>query len=456
MLGRTATQRFFGIVKSRTSDRSAFFSTYRKPLSCSDVVIVGGGIVGVATARELKRQHPELSVTLVEKENALAQHQTGHNSGVIHAGIYYKPGSVKARLCNRGMDLLYKYLDRKNIPYKRVGKLIVATDCNELERLDSLFQRGMDNQVPDLSMIEGDKIKKYEPNARGLKAIYSPYTGIVDYGVVTNSFADDFKASRGEVILNFKVTDFQMEPKLTEQDPHPIRVISECGQFVKAAFVLCCAGLYADKLAVLTGGKSDPAIIPFRGEYLILKPTKENLVRGNIYPVPDPKFPFLGVHFTPRMDGSIWLGPNAILAYSREGYGYLSFSPTELLDSLSYRGLHKLIYSNFSYGIKETMKSLFKIIQVKELQRYVPSLSVYDVTSGPTGVRAQALSPNGELVEDFVFEGGDKQNPRILHCRNAPSPGATSSMAIAEVLVDKIRKCVANIKELEKKTEKCT
>nr|CAH7741125.1 unnamed protein product [Callosobruchus chinensis] len=265
----------------------------------------------------MKERHPNLKMAIVEKESQMAVHQSGHNSGVIHAGIYYKPGSLKAKLCVQGLDLSYKYFDKKKIPYKKVGKLIVATNKLELGRLRDLQQRAIQNKVPDVVTLHGvDAIKKIEPHCIGLEAIWSPHTGIVDWGLVTKHYGQDFKEMGGDIFLNFEVSSF----KESGEKDYPVLISSTKSGEIKAKYVLTCAGLQSDFIAMMSGCPKSPKIVPFRGEYLVLSPQKQDLVKANIYPVPDPRFPFLGVHVTPRMDGSIWLGPNAVLSFKREGY----------------------------------------------------------------------------------------------------------------------------------------
>eukprot|EP00058_Branchiostoma_floridae_P000429 XP_002585917.1 hypothetical protein BRAFLDRAFT_125835 [Branchiostoma floridae] len=306
-----------------------------------------------------------------------ASHQSGHNSGVIHSGIYYTPGSLKARLCVEGLDLAYKYCDENNIPYKKTGKLIVAVDQEEVPRLEKLYERGQQNGVKGLRIIGAQEIREMEPH---------------------------------------------------------------CRQTVSARYVLSCGGLYSDRLAEKSGCSSVPKIVGFRGDYLLLKPEKCHLVKGNIYPVPNPAFPFLGVHFTPRMDGSMWLGPNAVLAFKREGYKLLDFNLKDTVDALGFKGLRKLVYKHWQFGVGELWRGFNMAAQVKKLQRYVPELRVQDVTRGPSGVRAQALDEEGQLVDDFVFDGGvGELGSRMLHVRNAPSPAATSSLAIAKMIADEVQ-----------------
>lgn len=282
-----------------------------------DITIVGGGIVGVATAREILCRKPTLKLAIVEKEKDIALHQSSHNSGVIHAGIYYKPGSLKAKLCGEGLRLLYAYCDEHSVPYKKVGKIIVATTPIEVQRLKDIEEKGRKNDVPDLKVLNSpEEIKKVEPYCRGLKALWSPHTGIIDFQHVTHCFAKNFKEVGGRIHLNFEVVDFT-----SNSDPdYPVKLVSKQKKVINSKYVLTCGGLYSDVLAVKSNCSKDPQIIPFRGEYLNLNPKKTHMIKGNIYPVPDPRFPFLGVHFTPRMDGTVMLGPNAVLGFQREGY----------------------------------------------------------------------------------------------------------------------------------------
>lgn len=406
-----------------------------------DVAVIGGGIVGLAAARELILRYPRLHFIVLEKEKQLANHQSGHNSGVIHSGIYYKPGSLKAKLCVRGAALTYNYCTRKGIPYKKCGKLIVAVEQEEIPRLKALYERGLENNVPDLKLIDTTELQKKEPYCRGLMAIDSPCTGIVDWRQVALSYAKEFQELGGAVSTDFEVKDILMADPAGSTDgmKYPIGVKSSKGEEVQARYVLTCGGLYSDRLSQISGCSPEPRIVPFRGDYLVLKPKKRYLVKGNIYPVPDPRFPFLGVHFTPRMDGSVWLGPNAILAFKREGYNMWDFSPKDFLDAVCFSGLHKLVIKNLFYGISEMYRGAYIAAQVKQLQRYIPELTKDDIQRGPSGVRAQALDKDGNLVDDFVFDGGvGALGSRVLHVRNAPSPAATSSLAIAEVIADEV------------------
>ncbi len=388
-----------------------------------DIAVVGGGIVGLATTRELKRRFPGLSVAGVEKEDAFNKHQTGRNSGVIHSGIYYKPGSFKAKLCVEGRKLAWEFCDKSGIEYKQVGKLIVATGESELGRLQDLWERGQQNGVEGLEMLDAAGIAEREPHCRGIKAIFSPVTGIVDWGLVSRTYADEARELGADFYLGYEVKTIARRNGIT--------VLSTPGGEIQAKYVITCGGLYSDKLAQMTGGDRDPKIVPFRGDYLILKPEKSYLVKGNIYPVPDPEFPFLGVHFTPRMNGEIWLGPNAVLAFAREGYSFFDINPPELWDALTYPGFFKIASKFWKIGAGEMYRDLVRSAYARALQRYIPELQPEDCLTGPAGVRAQAMAPDGSLVDDFVFEGAEG----IVHVRNAPSPAATSSLAIGKYIV---------------------
>jgi (S)-2-hydroxyglutarate dehydrogenase len=389
-----------------------------------DIAIVGGGIVGLATGRELLRRHPQLRLVVLEKEAVLCKHQTGHNSGVIHSGIYYAPDSLKAKLCTRGRRALLEYCERKGIEYRLVGKLIVATDDSELPRLEDLMQRGTANAIEGLQMLDARGIAEREPHCRGIRAIFSPVTGIVDFGIVARSFGDDIRSAGGEIHTGRRLTSIERRGATI--------VLQTTGGEYEAKRVITCAGLQSDRLARLTGGKPDPKIVPFRGDYLILKPEKRYLVRGNIYPVPDPAFPFLGVHFTPRMNGEVWLGPNAVLAFAREGYSFGSINLGDLLETVTYPGFLKLASKYASMGLGETYRDLVRRAYVRALKRYIPELRTEDTLAGPSGVRAQAMMTNGALVDDFVFDGA----PDVVHVRNAPSPAATSALAIGDYIAD--------------------
>lgn len=413
--------------------------TREAPIPRYDVAVIGGGIVGAASARELLLRHPTLRIGLIEKENKLAFHQSGNNSGVVHAGIYYKPGSLKAKLCVQGMKLAYKYFDEKGIDYKKCGKLIVATERNEIPRLLNLYDRGIENGVEDLKLLNEDQICNIEPHCNGLEALWSPNTGIVNWAHVTESYVKDFEERGGKTYLNFNVTKFSEAENDLE---YPVMIISQHKKVIKSKFVLTCCGLHSDKVAVLTGCPEEPRIVPFRGEYLLLNSGRNYLVKGNIYPVPDPRFPFLGVHITPRVDGRVILGPNAILALSKEGYRWNDINFRELREIVGYAGFQKMASKYIGFGLKEMIRSALIPLQVAQIQKYISDITEVDVERGPAGVRAQAMAKDGTLIDDFVFDsqpGSGAIGSRVLHCRNAPSPGATSSLAIARMIADKLK-----------------
>jgi L-2-hydroxyglutarate oxidase LhgO len=385
-----------------------------------DVAVIGAGILGLAVSRELLCRYPRLRLAVLDKEPSVGQHQTGHNSGVLHSGIYYAPGSLKAKLCVTGQRELYAYCEEKGIPTDRCGKVIVASNESELPRLENLYQRGQANGVQGLEVIGPERLKEIEPHCVGVKAIFSPNTGIVDFSRVTRAYAQDVQTSGGDVLPGYGVE------KIFDR-PGRVVLQTTAGE-VESQHVIACAGLHADRVARLTGGPPDPRIVPFRGDYWVLRPDRRYLARNLIYPVPDPAFPFLGVHFTRRIDdGSVWLGPNAVLAFAREGYGRLQVRPRDLGEALAFRGFQKLAARFWQTGLQEMVRDFSKEAFLKSLQVYVPELTLADLLPGPSGVRAQALGADGSLVDDFVF---NTQGNRIVHVRNAPSPGATSSLAI--------------------------
>jgi 2-hydroxyglutarate dehydrogenase len=393
-----------------------------------DIGVIGGGIVGLATARQLKINYPNKKMILLEKDNEFGSAQTGHNSGVIHAGMYYKPNSLKAKLCVKGAKLTYDYCDKKNIPYKKVGKLIVAKDNNEIENLKNIYERALVNKVVDVHYLKTEEeIKKVEPHCRGINAIHCKSTGIVDWKQVANSYKDDFEKMGGKTKANHEVFHIK-------ENKDNLLICSKNQKSIKVKHLITCAGIYSDRISFLTGCSKLPKMMPFRGEYLLLNSNKKHLINGNIYPVPDPRFPFLGVHFTPRLNGDIWLGPNAIMGFSREGYSYFDINLFDLFEQLTFSGFWNIASKYTSFGLNEMYKSIIIKKQVEELQKYIPEITVDDVKRGPSGVRAQAVDENGNLIEDFVFDNSKKN---ILHVRNAPSPGATSSLAIAEIITER-------------------
>ncbi|CAG0893467.1 unnamed protein product [Cyprideis torosa] len=411
-------------------------------LTNAQVCVVGGGIVGCALARELLKRHTSLKLILLEKEQKLAAHQSGHNSGVIHAGIYYQPGSLKAKLCVEGLKSTYTFCEEHGVPYKKVGKLIVARNEGEAKALEGLLLRAQQNGVPDVCMVGAEQIREMEPKCVGKKALWSPHTGIIDWGLVTRTYGEDVSRRGGRIAYGKEVTGFSP----SENSEYPVKVHINGGrEDVDCQYVVTCGGLQADLLAEMSGCDRSPRIIPFRGEYLIVQPERaKELVSANIYPVPDPRFPFLGFHFTPRMDGSLWLGPNAVLAMKREGYAWSDWNMSEFWDAVRFPGFRKLALRYTSFGIKELIHSFSLNLTVKQLQTYVPSLTIEDVSRGPAGVRAQALAEDGSLVDDFVFDiASSSTNPvakQVLHVRNAPSPAATSSLAIARMIADRFEK----------------
>jgi L-2-hydroxyglutarate oxidase len=390
----------------------------------ADVAIIGAGIVGLATALRLLQQKPDLRVVLLEKEASVASHQTGHNSGVLHAGLYYQPGSLKARLCREGKADLEAYCEARGVPIERTGKLVVALDESELGRFADLKERALANEVPGLEEVGPERIRELEPHAVGVRALWSPGTGVVDFLAVARAFAHDV-VERGATI------ETRCAVGSIEQRGDELVIGTSRGDFV-ARRIIACAGLQADRVAAMTGDDDAdrPRIVPFRGDYYTVKPEAQHLVRGLIYPVPDPKFPFLGVHLTKRIDGGVLAGPNAVLATAREGYGRLAVSPRDLRDTLTYPGFHKLARQFWRVGAQEMWRDWYKPAFVADLRKFVPALSSQHLVFGPSGIRAQALQRDGSMVDDFLLGGSD----RVLHVFNAPSPAATSSLAIGRVL----------------------
>ena len=389
-----------------------------------DATIVGGGIVGLATALRLQQRRPALTIAILEKEPELATHQTGHNSGVLHAGLYYQPGSRKARLCREGKTEMEAFAEAHDIPVDHCGKLVVVVDPSELARLDALRDRAVANGVPGLEVVDRERIRELEPHAAGIRGLWSPRTGVIDFRRVALSMADELRAGGAEIRTGHTVSAI---------DVRPSEVVVTTGRGdVTSRLVVTCAGLQADRVAALSGDTGGPSIVPFRGDYYTLSPQASGLVRGLIYPIPDPRFPFLGVHLTKRIDGSVIAGPNAVLAFAREGYRRRDVDARDLVAALTDRGFLRLAGRYLPTGIAEMWRDWSKSAFVQQLQRYVPELRPDQVTFGPSGVRAQALARNGTLVDDFAFSGG----PRVLHVRNAPSPAATSSLAIGSVLAD--------------------
>jgi 2-hydroxyglutarate dehydrogenase len=394
------------------------------PRTC-DFVVIGGGILGLAVAREMLARHPGASLCVLEREDRLAAHQTSHSSGVIHAGIYYPPGSLKARLCVDGSRRLYAYCEQAGIETRRDGKLIVATEESELPRLDELERRGRANEVPGLRRVGRDEIGEIEPHARGIAALHSPATGVVDFARVAAGFAADIEAGGGAVVTGCEVRD------LTPRGPAV--AVRHSGGTTQAGFAIGCAGAWSDRLAVAAGAPAEPRIVPFRGAYLRLRPERSELVRASIYPVPDPELPFLGGHLTRGIDGDVLLGPSALMVGARDAYRLGRVRRRDLADNFSWPGTWRLVHRFWRTGLTELRHASSRRAFVADLRRFVPELEVADVLPGPSGIRAQALDRDGILVDDFVVH----RTEHALHVRNAPSPAATSSLALAELIADR-------------------
>jgi L-2-hydroxyglutarate oxidase LhgO len=392
------------------------------------VGVIGAGIVGLAIARRLGELEMDCELTVLDKENRVGAHQTGHSSGVAHAGVYYAPGSLKATLCRRGIELLKPYCEQHGIPYEECGKLVVARDPDELGRLDEIERRATANGVPDLRRLRPAEMAEIEPYVRGVSALHSPHTAIVDFGAVARAYAEDVRASGGTIRLGFEVAAIA-------RSNGELRVRSVTGEQLAFDWLVVCGGLQSDRLAQLAGEDREPRIVPFRGEYYKLVPERTELVKGLIYPVPDPAYPFLGVHFTRRVDGGVDIGPNAVLAFKREGYRRTDFSAADVLDVLSSQGFRRLASRHWRMGAAEIWGSLSKRAFIARARELIPALSTRDVVPGPAGVRAQALDRDGSLVDDFRVT----RAAGLTLVRNAPSPAATSSLAIAEHVVDQLR-----------------
>lgn len=388
------------------------------------VGVIGGGILGLAVGRELLRRDPDLHLTVFEKEDRLASHQTGHNSGVVHAGLYYAPGSLKADLCLRGRSMLAEYCAEKSIPYRQCGKLVVAVDSLELPRLEALERQARFNGVPGLLRVASEQMRDIEPHAAGISALHSPSTAITDYVSVAQALASDIEAGAGQIRLGSAVVDIA-------RTLGGLRVRTRAGKVDTFDRLVVCAGLHSDRVARLVDHQSDPRIVPFRGDYLSVRAHKRDLVRGMIYPVPDPRYPFLGVHFTRRVTGQLDVGPNAVLAIDREGYGRTAWRLADLHETITWPGFWRLARLHWRTGVDEFRSSMFKRTFMRVAQRYVPDIGLNDVERGGSGVRAQAVGRDGTLIDDFRIT----QQDGVTSLRNAPSPAATSSLAIAEHVV---------------------
>jgi len=383
------------------------------------VAVIGGGIVGLATAHQLLERFPSGELILIEKEDGPGRHQTGNNSGVLHCGLYYRPGSMKARLAVRGIAQMVEFCVKHNVSYELCGKIVVATEEEEIPRLHALLERGIANGLQGLQLLNSEQIREFEPNAAGRAGLRVPQEGIVDYAAVCETMVKEIRVRGGDIVFSSEVT------KLREGSRWTIQTLS--GDY-EADFLINCTGLQCDRVSRMAGASDSTKIVPFRGEYYKLKPERQYLVRNLIYPVPDPKFPFLGVHFTRLIHGGIEAGPNAVLAFAREGYRKTDFSLRDMIETLTYRGFWRFFLRYPRMCWEEFKRSYSKQIFCQSLQRLVPDIQLSDLVQGGSGVRAQALTPTGELVQDFYFV----RQTRALHVLNAPSPAATAALAIAD------------------------
>ena len=396
-----------------------------------DVIIGGGGIVGLATALQIQRQRPGARIAVLEKEDRVAAHQSSRNSGVIHSGIYYRPGSLRAINCKRGYDLLLEFCQENDIKYEVCGKIIVASETAELGQLDKILQRGQENGLTGIRKISAEEAREIEPNVRAVQAVWVPQAGIVDYGTVAQKYAGIFQTNGGEIFVNQKVIAIR-------ERQGGVEVVTDKTR--ETAIFVNCSGLYSDHVARLTVKDLQVQIIPFRGEYYDLKPESEHLVRNLIYPVPNPNFPFLGVHFTRMIHGGIEAGPNAVLAFRREGYSRWDLNFKELGETLLFPGFRKIARKYWQDGWAEMQRSYSEYHFVRALQRLVPAIQASDVVPGRSGVRAMACDTEGNLLDDFLL----LQHPRILNVCNASSPAATASLAVAETVANRLIKILDN------------
>jgi L-2-hydroxyglutarate oxidase len=395
-------------------------------LTNHDYIIIGAGIVGLSTAYNLLLLRPGASILIIEKESEVAAHQTGHNSGVIHSGIYYQPGSAKALNCAKGYQMMLRFCEEQNIPFKICGKVIVATEENELSGLEKIYDRGLQNGLKGLRQIFSTELKEIEPHAQGIKAIWVPQAGIINYKAVSIKLKSLIESLGGKVILNQRVTNIKQDAVNW--------IVTTADREYKTEKLISCGGLYADHLTRLTNHKFDLKIIPFRGEYYTLNPEAHHFVKTLIYPVPNPNFPFLGVHFTSMIGGGVEAGPNAVFAFGRESYNWKKFNSKEVFESLAYPGFRKLVAKYWRDGAFEMYRSLSKSAFTRALQKLVPEIKSEHLSEGGSGVRAQAIDRSGNIVDDFLFHTGHN----ILHVVNAPSPAATSSLSIGESIAQKI------------------
>jgi L-2-hydroxyglutarate oxidase len=392
----------------------------------SDLVIIGGGIVGLATAMTFQERYSDLRVTLVEAERRVSEHQSGHNSGVLHSGIYYKPGSSKAINCRTGKEMMERFCSENSIAWDRCGKIVVATTQEELPRLDRIAERARENGVA-FERIDGDQLRQLEPSAAGLTALHVPETGIVNFRSVCEQMSKIIRSRGGSIRLNFQVKRINAKAASVELTSHD-------GETIACDRLINCAGLNSDRVCRMAGGEPSVQIVPFRGEYYDLVPGSESLCRNLIYPVPDPSFPFLGVHFTRMIDGGVECGPNAVLALSRKGYRWRDVNVQDILDTFAYKGFRSLVGKHWRMGLGEMHRSIHKAAFVTALQKLIPAIRSSDLKPGRAGVRAQAVTPDGQIVDDFMIE----KSERAIHVLNAPSPAATASLAIAGQIVDQL------------------
>ncbi len=391
-----------------------------------NIIVIGAGIVGLASALKILEKHPALKLLVLEKENEVAKHQTGNNSGVIHSGIYYKPGSLKATNCIRGYEMLLEFCDKNDVKYDICGKVIVATSQNEIPALNNIYERGLQNGLKGLRKLNREQLVEFEPYVNGVEGVLVPQTGIVDYLEVSKKYAEKIQFFGGEIKFNQKVNGIKIKTDICE-------IITDDKSYT-ADVVVTCTGLHSDRIAKMTHPDLPIRIIPFRGEYYKIKEEKKYLVKNLIYPVPDPAFPFLGVHFTRMIDGEREAGPNAVFSFKREGYKKTSFNLRDSFESLTWRGFHNVMIKNMMMGIGEYYRSFYKPAFVKALQRLVPDIESNDLAAGGSGVRAQACSKDGGLLDDFYIV----EDKRILHVCNAPSPAATSSLSIGDFISQKV------------------
>ena len=395
-------------------------------MSQTDVLILGGGIIGLATAYILCQEYPDKSVTILEKESHLAAHQTGRNSGVLHSGIYYKTGSRKARNCRAGKALMEQFCEKEGLPFMHVGKVIVATCKEELSVMQMLFERGQANGVK-CNLINREQLLEIEPHVNGIAAIHVPEAGITDYQRITERFAEIVREHNGRIVLNAKVSDVQ-------ERRDSVTAVSTQGDFI-TNFLVNCTGLYSDRLTRMTAHTAPAQIVPFRGEYFELKPEVHHLCNGLIYPVPDPEFPFLGAHFTRTIHGGVECGPNAVLAFAREGYSKLDINLYDFWETVTYRGFQRLMKMHWRTGLGEMWRSASKAAFVKALQKLVPEIRAEHLVTAPAGIRAQAVKSDGYMLDDFAFQ----ESRRVVNLVNAPSPAATSAISIGMSIVERLK-----------------